>query len=82
MKKQLRKKCFFSPENKRNKFRYFRSKIYKSLKSVKILKEDTIYAQKIGSINDQDIKNRLNLFEGKKSMKIKEFYPDFVKISK
>ena len=80
--KHIDKKCFFSPENKRNKFRYFRSKIYKSLKSVKILKEDTIYAQKIGSINDQDIKNRLNLFEGKKSMKIKEFYPDFVKISK
>ena len=49
---------------------------------MKILKEDTIYAQKIGSINNQDIKNKLNLFEGKKSMKIKEFYPDFVKISK
>lgn len=78
----IEKICFISQNNTRNKFRYIRSKIYKSLKKVNILKEDKIYAQKVGSISKKDVRDRINLISKRDKVKIEEFYPDFIKIYK
>ena len=78
----ISKICFFSQANKRHKFRYLKSKIYASLKNKNIIREDKIYAQKIGSIIVKDIEDRISLLGADNKIKIREFYPDYIKINK
>ena len=78
----IAKICFLSIKNKTKFHRYYKSKVFKFLKKIKLLKEDIIYKQKIDKIDVKEVKEKMSLIRKKNNFIVDELYPDFIRVYK